>query len=159
MPVILNPDKNLKGVLEVFKKRKGLILVSILAFVVLLAAGCGQKQNMMGQGDMVKLMNQNQDMMIGAMSSPEARKSMTSMMSSEKMRPVMIDMMKTPEMQKSMVQIMSNKDMQQSMVKIMSDPAMRQTMLDIMADPAMKDTFAAMIKDERLMPVAKEALK
>jgi len=36
---------------------------------------------------------------------------------------------------------------------------MRQAMTDIMADPTMKDTFAAMVKDPRLAPIAREALK
>ncbi|MPN14993.1 hypothetical protein SDC9_162322 [bioreactor metagenome] len=45
------------------------------------------------------------------------------------------------------------------MVTMLSNPNMRQPLTDIMADPAMKDTFMAMVKDPRLAPIAREALK
>jgi uncharacterized lipoprotein YajG len=50
-------------------------------------------------------------------------------------------------------------DNPEAMQKAMSAPENRQAMTDIMADPTMKDTFAAMVKDPRLAPIAREALK
>lgn len=153
-------------------KKVFLVAVSLILMAALVSGCVGKEEKKadtaasqeqhqmqgMNASDIVGMMNQNPDMMIEAMSSPDASQSMTKIMSSEKMMPVMMDMMHNSDMQKNMVKIMSDQKTREAMVKIMSDPAMMQPMMEIMADPQMKDTFMAMMKDPKLMPMAKEAM-